>query len=158
MDSVASRQTADEYAAATQFFMECAAKITAANIDNCADGEWSARQCVHHVADSEAQSYARLRRLLAEPNPVIQGYDESAWAESERLGYAELPVENSLAVFAAVRAASLDLIRRLVPSDLTLAGTHTEAGHYDVQRWLETYARHPIEHGEQLLRALEGKV
>lgn len=150
-------QIAADYETATEFFMECAAKVTATTIDVHAAGEWSARQCIHHVADSEAQSYARLRRLLAEPDPVIQGYDESAWAQSPLLGYDTLPIENSLAVFAAVRAASLDLIRRLTPAELRLAGTHTEAGHYTVERWLATYAGHPIEHGEQLLRALQGQ-
>ena len=65
------------------------------------------------MADSEAQSYARLRRLVAEPNPIIQGYDEAAWANEPKLAYADGPVENSIAVFAAVRAASLDLIKRL---------------------------------------------
>lgn len=36
------------------------------------------RQVIHHVADSATQSYARLRRLLAEPlGSIIQGDDES---------------------------------------------------------------------------------
>ncbi len=145
---------ANDYAAATQFFNECIERVTDANIDRCEPGEWTARQVIHHVADSEAQSYARLRRLLAEPNPVIQGYDEAAWAECAALGYEELPIENSVAVYRAVRAASLDLIKRLQPSDLALAGVHTEAGPYDVERWLKTYSNHPREHGEQLLRAI----
>ena len=143
------------YADATQFFNECINRVTPDNIDKCEPGEWTARQVIHHVADSEAQSYARLRRLLAEPNPVIQGYDEAAWAQCAALGYQELPIENSVAVYRAVRAASLDLIRRLVPTDLQLAGVHTEAGHYDVQRWLATYSNHPREHGQQLLRAID---
>jgi hypothetical protein len=146
-----------DYEASTRFFMECAERITSENIDTRFPGEWSARQCIHHVADSEAQSYARLRRLLAEPSPVIQGYDESAWADCAALGYDDLPIENSLAVFAAVRAASLDLIKRLEVSDLTKTGVHTESGPYSVEKWLATYARHPHEHGEQLLRALEGR-
>jgi hypothetical protein len=29
-------------------------------------GKWSAREIVHHLADSEAQSAFRLRKLLAE--------------------------------------------------------------------------------------------
>lgn len=147
-------EIADAYAAATQFFIECIDQVTPDNIDRCEPGEWTARQVIHHVADSEAQSYARLRRLLAEPEPVIQGYDEAAWAECELLGYTELPIENSVAVYRAVRAASLDLIRRLKPEHLSLAGVHTEAGPYDVQRWLTTYSNHPREHADQLLRAI----
>jgi hypothetical protein len=145
---------ATDYERATAVFLAAAADVTPTTLDlHHADG-WSARQVIHHVADSEAQSYARLRRLLAEPDPVIQGYDEAAWACAPNLGYTELPVENSLAVFAAVRASSLDIIRRLSPEDLQLAGTHSESGPYSVSRWLEVYSGHPVEHADQLRRAL----
>ncbi len=89
--------------------------MNAQNIDRHVEGGWSARQVIHHLADSEAQSYARLC-VVSSPNPagsLIQGYDEAAWAQSDELGYQELPVEHSLAVFRAVRAASLDVLRRL---------------------------------------------
>jgi hypothetical protein len=146
---------ADDYDEATVAFLEAAHEATLENLDRHLDGGWSARQIIHHVADSEAQSYARLRRLLAEPiGSVIQGYDEAAWARCERLGYEELPVEGSLAVFIAVRDASSLLLRRLVPEDLERHGTHTESGRYDLATWLDTYARHPREHAAQLREAL----
>lgn len=148
---------AEEYASATKFFLDCAGTVTTSTIDVRHPNGWSARQVIHHVADSEAQSYARLRRLLAEPSPVIQGYDEAAWAQSPVLGYSELPTDNALAVFTAVRAASLDLIRRLRHEDLDTAGMHTESGPYTVATWLANYSRHPVEHGEQLLRALRAE-
>ena len=119
-----------------------------------ADG-WSSRQIIHHVADSETQSYARIRRLIAEPlGSVIQGYDESAWAENPTLGYEELPVTNAIAVFSAVRAATLDVIKRMGPKDLTRYGEHSESGRYPIMRWFENYVRHPEEHAQQLERAL----
>ena len=148
---------ATDYERATAEFLAAAADVTPASLDHHHPDGWSARQVIHHVADSEAQSYARLRRLLAEPDPVIQGYDEAAWACAPALGYTELPIENSLAVFAAVRASSLDIIRRLSPDDLELAGTHAESGPYSVARWLEVYSAHPAEHADQLRRALRGE-
>ncbi len=63
--------------------------------------EWSAREVVHHLADSEATSYIRLRRLLAEDDPVIYGYDEAEFAR--RLHY-DRPIAASLAVLKSVRA------------------------------------------------------
>jgi hypothetical protein len=39
------------------------------------DGGFSAREVVHHTADSEMTSAIRLRRLVAEDNPQITGYD-----------------------------------------------------------------------------------
>ena len=118
---------------------------------------WSSRQIIHHVADSEAQAYARIRRLIAEPlGSVIQGYDEDSWAKNPTLGYEELAVANAIAVFSAVRAATLDVIRRLSPDDLTRYGQHSESGRYSVVTWFENYVRHPEEHAEQIERALKG--
>lgn len=144
-----------DYAAATEVLLDAAALVTPENIDRHQPGGWSARQVLHHVADSEAQSYARLRRLLAEPpGSIIQGYDEAAWARAEVLGYQTLPVEHALAVYASVRQASLDILRRLTDADLAHYGEHTESGHYTVATWLETYIAHPREHATQLREAI----
>ena len=148
------QEIASAYEAATNEFLEIATSVPENQLD-INDGEnWSSRQVIHHCADSEAQSYARLRRLVAEPNPVIQGYDEGQWAKDATLGYTTLPVENSIAVFKAVRAGSLDIIKRLKLEQLELTGTHTEAGEYSLKRWLETYTRHANNHAEQIKQNL----
>jgi hypothetical protein len=147
-------EIAAAYESATKEFLLIATSVPENKLD-VHDGEnWSSRQVIHHCADSEAQSYARLRRLVAEPNPVIQGYDENLWARDVTLGYTDLPVENSIAVFTAVRAASLDIIKRLKPEQLELTGTHTEAGEYSLKRWLETYTRHANNHADQIKQNL----
>ena len=142
------------YEEATERFLAAARSAPPKLLDRHHPDGWSARQVIHHVADSEAQSYVRLRRLLAEPDPVIEGYDEAAWAAAPLLGYEELPVEAPIAVFAAVRASSLALIRHLAPADLDRSGRHTESGAYTIARWLKIYLAHPHEHAGQLERAL----
>jgi hypothetical protein len=156
--TVDMKEAAAAYEAATQYFLNLARGVTAEVIDVHAENEWSARQCIHHMADSEAQSYARLRRLVAEPEgSIIQGYDEGAWANEPKLAYADGDVTNSIAVYAAVRAASLDLVKRLEESDLEKFGEHTEAGKYTIGRWLENYTKHPYDHGDQMVRATKGQ-
>jgi hypothetical protein len=49
---------------------------------------------VRHLADSESNSYLRLRKLLAEDRPIVQGYDEAEYAR--RLHY-DRPVDGRLA-------------------------------------------------------------
>ena len=145
------------YLEATEYFFAAAAQATSENLDNRHPDGWSARQVTHHMADSETQSYVRLRRLLAEPaGSVIQGYDEGAWAECPSLGYQVLPIEHSLAVIAAVRASSHLVLQQLTDENLTQYGTHTESGLYTLADWVDIYTRHPREHGEQLLRAIAG--
>lgn len=146
-----------EYERSTIRFETLVDGLNESDLDLKHSDGWSSRQIIHHVADSEAQSYARIRRLIAEPlGSVIQGYDEAAWAENLVLGYEKLPVANAIAVFGAVRAATLDVIRRMSPKDLTRYGEHSESVHYSVVNWFETYMRHPEEHAQQLERALKG--
>jgi hypothetical protein len=152
------REAAAAYESSTQFFLNLARGVTPELLDVHHENGWSARQVIHHMADSEAQSYARLRRLVAEPDgSVIQGYDEGAWAECEKLGYKDAPVENSIAVFAAVRAGSLDVIKRLEESDLAKFGEHSERGKFTVETWVTIYTKHPYDHGDQLARATKGQ-
>lgn len=148
---------AETYQAATDYFEKLVKSLKPSDVDTKAPGEWSARQIVHHMADSEAQSYARLRRILAEPEgSIIQGYDESAWAESKNLGYEDLEIANSFAVTISVRNASADLIRRMSLADLEKFGTHTERGKFTINDWLKAYSNHPLDHGAQLERAVKG--
>jgi hypothetical protein len=143
------------YEHSTEYFLNEVLIVNAQNVDLRVEGGWSARQVIHHIADSEAQSYARLRRLLAEPaGSVIQGYDEAAWAQCDTLGYQELPTEHPLAVFRAVRAASLDVLRRLGDEDLERYGEHSESGRYTLRMWLDIYTEHPRAHAAQLVEAL----
>lgn len=117
-------------------------------------GAWTAREIAHHLADSETMGYIRLRRLLAEDDPVIAGYDEPEWAR--RLHY-DRPIEASLAVLGAVRAASHQLLLALEPAEWERAGTHSESGAYSVDRWLGIYAEHSHEHADQIRRARRGE-
>jgi hypothetical protein len=116
------------------------------------DGGWTARQVVHHLADSEATAYVRLRRLIAEDEPIIAGYDEPEFAR--RLHY-DRPIGSSLAVLKAVRDASLELLETLTPEEWERQGTHSESGPYSVDRWLEIYAAHSHDHADQI-RAARG--
>lgn len=117
-------------------------------------GEWSAREIVHHLADSESMAYIRLRRLIAEDDPQIAGYDEPEWAR--RLHY-DRPVAASIAVVRAVRTASLELLRSLTPDEWARTGSHSESGAYSVDRWLAIYADHSHEHADQIARARRGE-
>ncbi len=113
------------------------------------EGGWTPREVVHHLADSEATAYVRLRKLIAEDEPIIQAYDEPEFAR--RLHY-DRPIGSSLAVLKAVRAASLELLESLIPAEWDRRGTHTESGAYTVDDWLRIYAGHSHDHAAQIRR------
>jgi hypothetical protein len=110
--------------------------------------EWSAHEVVIHCADSETNSFARIRFLVAETAPTIQGYDQDTWATT--FGYHDLPLEPALAVVDAVRASTTALIRGLPASAWTRSGRHTESGSYSAEDWLQIYADHLEGHARQI--------
>jgi len=124
--------------------------VTEEELDRCVDGEWTPRQIAHHLADSEMMSAIRIRRLLAEPQPVLYGYDEKGFAE--RLT-ADRPVAPSLEAMRFARETSAQLMERMSEDDWRIVGTHTESGRYAMEDWLRIYAAHPHEHAAQIKRA-----
>jgi DinB superfamily len=115
-----------------------------------APGTWSAREIVHHLADSEMTSAVRLRLLLAEERAAIRPYDQEEFAR--KLHY-DRPIAASLLAFHAARSSTAELLDRLTESDWTREGTHPEHARYGVERWLEVYADHAHNHADQIRRA-----
>lgn len=117
-----------------------------------ADGGWSPREVIHHTADSELTSAIRLRRLIAEENPAIIGYDGDEFAR--KLHYGKRPIQPSLDAIRSARETTASILERLTEKDWKRAGTHSEIGPYSVETWLEIYAKHCHDHADQIERAL----
>src|SRR5437588_492411 len=98
-------------------------------------GKWSAAEIVHHLADSETTSALRLRRLLVEDHPLIQSYDQEAFAA--RLNYNERDIAPALEAFRAARATTAQLFDWMTEEDWQREGTHSESGAYTPGDWLE---------------------
>ncbi len=136
----------DGYRAVT----DALAGITDAELDRPDGGGWSARQIVHHLADSEMTSALRIRRLLAQPGSAIQGYDEKAFAERLTM---DRPIEPSLEAMRWARESTAQLLDRMTDADWQVVGTHSESGRYSAEDWLRIYAAHAHDHAGQIRRA-----
>src|SRR5882672_4050323 len=117
------------------------------------EGKWSAAEIVHHLADSETTSGLRLRRLLVEDHPLIQGYDQDAYAG--RLNYNNREIAPSLDAFRSARASTAQLFAFMTEADWQREGTHSESGSYGVEDWLKLYAAHAHNHAAQIRRLRE---
>ena len=109
---------------------------------------------VHHLADSEMTSAIRIRRLLAEADPQIAGYNEDLFRRTLR--YDTRPIENSLEAFRLARVTTAEIMDGVSGEDWLRTGTHSESGPYSVETWLEIYAQHAHDHAEQIRRARGG--
>src|SRR3970040_742237 len=151
MDAQTRRALIERYTDGYGAFTEALQGISERELDaRPAPGKWTAREIVHHLADSEMTSAIRLRKLIAEDSAVIHGYNQEEFA---RRLYYDRPIEASLEAFRAARLSTAELLDRLTPEQWAREGTHTESGRYGVERWLEIYAAHAHDHADQIRRA-----
>lgn len=152
MMDVAQRQALiAQYKEGYQVVVAALTGISAAELDTPeAPGEWSPRQVIHHLADSEMTAAIRVRCLLVEDNPRINGYDQDEFAR--RLHY-DRPIEASLNAFKAARECTAELLDRLSEADWRRVGTHSQDGPYGVEIWLGNYGVHAHDHADQIRRA-----
>jgi hypothetical protein len=140
-----------QYRAGADLVADAVRGLTDADLDRRpSPKDWTAREVVHHLADAETRAAIRLRQLVAEDSPTIQGYDEERYARS--LHY-DRPIESSLALVRAVRLATAELLERMTDDDFARSGTHTESGAYSVDDWLRIYVAHCEDHAQQITDA-----
>ena len=110
------------------------------------EGGWTVRRLVHHIADSHANAYIRLKLALTEDNPTIKLYDEAAWAT---LADSSLPVDPSLAIVEGIHARFVALLKSLPEAAFERTFQHPERGPMTVAGLLAHYdwhARHHLAH------------
>jgi hypothetical protein len=153
MDSDIRKKLVEQYKDGYRVVAEALVKATDEELDTKPEPhKWSAREIVHHLADSEMTAAVRLRLLIAVDNPNIVGFDQDEFAR--RLHY-DRPIESSIDAFKAARRATGELLDCLTEAEWLRSGRHTEHGPYSVERWLEIYAPHAHKHAEQILVARE---
>jgi hypothetical protein len=121
-----------------------------------AAGEWSALECIGHIADSEVIVAARVRWILSENEPDIVGYDQALWVDALR--HNEDDPGRLVTTFAALRDANLDLWSRRSLADRERVGRHRERGAESYDMTFRLSAGHDRIHLAQARRALDGVV
>ena len=107
-------------------------------------GGWTVRQLIHHVADSHANMYIRLRLALTEDEPVIKPYDQDKWATLADAN--SLPIDVSLQFLEGMHARWVVLLRSLSQADFARSYRHPEVGLLSLDRATAGYAWHGRHH------------
>jgi uncharacterized damage-inducible protein DinB len=89
-------------------------------------GDWSIAELVAHLLDADLVITDRMKRVIAEDEPVLQAFDENAWIT--RLDSHAMPIDEAVSLFAANRQWMARILRRCPESDFSRAGIHSEAG------------------------------
>ena len=148
MDPQKRKDLVSQYKDGYRAVAEALTGATDAELDaHPAPGKWSAREIVHHLADSEMTAAIRLRLLIATERPQIVGFDQEEFA---RRLYYDRPIEASVEAFKSARRTTAEILDRMTEAEWAREGTHSEHGRYTVERWLEIYAAHAHNHAEQI--------
>lgn len=89
-------------------------------------GDWSVREIVVHLADTDLVAASRIRYLIGEPGVTIVGFDQEHWGRS--MNYAAQPLDAAVALFRALRTSTAAVLRQAPASVWEHAGMHTKYG------------------------------
>ena len=106
-------------------------------------GGWTARQLVHHVADSHLNAYIRFKLGLTENDPTIKPYDQDSWVT---LPDSSLPVVVSLDLLDGVHTRLVALLRATPAAAFSRTIQHPENGPMTLDLMLGVYAWHGRHH------------
>lgn len=129
-----------------------------ASVDGLSDKEldkklapkkWTIRQQVHHLADAELNHVYRMKKIIAEDNPLLIAFDQDKWAAE--LLYNRTSVEGSIALFYTLRASMTPVLKNLHDADFSRTGIHNEDGKVSLLGILER----AVGHFEHHLKAIE---
>jgi len=107
-------------------------------------GKWTIQQVVLHLCDSDLVYAERMKRVIAEENPTLQGYDENKWVAG--LHYAEQSAEDAVTLLATVRRQMARILRTLPESAFARPGNHTEYGKRTLAQLVEGAVKHLDHH------------
>lgn len=105
---------------------------------------WTARQVVHHVADSHLNMYTRVRLALTETDSTVKPYAEALWAEL--VDARTLPVASSLRLLDALHTRLAALLKSLTQAQMARTFMHPESGLQTIDSLLPLYAWHGRHH------------
>ncbi len=132
-------------AAIGSFPAELAAVLPSARLDQpYREGGWTARQVVHHLADSHMNAFIRFRLALTEDAPTIKPYNETLWAQLVD-SRTEDPI-HSIKILEGLHQRWHVMLQGFTESDFSRPAVHPDRGPVTVDWLLQIYAWHGRHH------------
>ena len=119
------------------------------------DGGWTLRQLVHHVCDSNINSYVRFKLAVTEDEPTIKTWEQSDWAVLEDAN--TLPVNVSIKLLEQLHVRWVTFLRSLNEDDMSRTFVHPEGGVMTVAQNIWNYSWHSRHHIAQITSSKERK-
>jgi len=120
-------------------------------------GGWTARQVIHHLADSHMNAYVRFKLAATENAPIIKPYEETLWAETEDGKHGS--AKTSIKLLAALHDRWVDFMTSLSDDDLERGYYHPASKRtVSLREAIALYAWHAKHHLEHIKMVAEGNL
>ena len=118
--------------------------LAAARLDTpYRDGGWTARQVVHHLADSHINAFVRFRLALTEDRPTVKPYNEAEWA---KLADMTMDPQVSVQILDGLHQRWHTMLLAMRETDFTREAIHPDHGPRAIDWFLQLYAWHGRHH------------
>jgi DinB superfamily len=114
--------------------------------------EWAIIEVVGHLADTEEQALARVRRILAEEDPVLEPFDQEILAEERH--YLDLDLNQELDHLEQLRRQHVAVLEALDAPGWERTGRHGQHGELSVGLYETHVAAEEVDHLAQIARLL----
>ncbi|MSR56118.1 MAG: DUF664 domain-containing protein [Planctomycetaceae bacterium] len=108
------------------------------------EGKWSTLEVICHIADFEPIYADRMKRVIAEDNPVIMSGDPDAFAA--KLAYTARDAEEELALIESVRRQAARILRQVPAGEFARTGQHSADGPLSLETLLTRITNHIPHH------------
>jgi len=115
-----------------------------------APNKWSIHQILIHVTDSEISATPRLKKVLAEEEPILVSFDQDAWANT--LSYDLLDREQYLHLFKLLRTSMQPILDNLTSEQSRRVGIYIDQERFTFKQLLEFHVQHVRDHLDQIER------
>jgi hypothetical protein len=108
------------------------------------EGGWTARQVVHHIADSHMNAFVRFRLTLTEDKPTVKPYQEAEWAKLVDSTTEDPAV--SVQILEGLHRRWHVMLKAIPDADFARTAIHPEHGPVTLDWFLQLYAWHGRHH------------
>ena len=112
------------------------------------EGGWTVAQVVHHLVDSHANAYIRMKLIATEEQPLLKAYDQDLWAALP--DGQSTSIAPSLAILKGLHRRWTDFLRKMPRKAWARTGVHPQRGPVTLDDLLDLYAGHGEKHVQQI--------
>lgn len=111
------------------------------------ENAWTIRELIHHLADSHAVGFFRVKRSLADNCPTLNPFDQDAWTDTEDY---QADINHSLQILKGIHSRWAKLLKSLDSDALEREYIHPDSGRGVVKSLIGKYAWHGKHHLEHI--------